>query len=255
ASGPFRKRSILLGDIINSDPWFVGTENFGYHRLPSPEGPVYTTFRNGSSYTGRRKMVYVGANDGMLHGFDAANDTTNGGKEIFAYIPDAIIGKLSKLTDPTYGATTNPHQYFVDGAPKAGDAYINGAWKTLLAGTLGAGGKGVFVLDVTNPDGFDATDVLWEVTDTTGPEYADLGYTLPQPSIVRLANGDWGVIVANGYDSASKKAVLYILDAENGSIIKKFDTLVGLCCINPLDAERALEGLLLCGHSVTLRHA
>ncbi len=163
----------------------------------------------------------------MLHGFDAANDTTNGGKEIFAYTPNAIISKLSKLTDPTYGATTNPHQYFVDGAPKAGDAYINGAWKTLLAGTLGAGGKGVFVLDVTNPDGFDATDVLWEVTDTTGPEYADLGYTLPQPSIVRLANGDWGVIVANGYDSASKKAVLYILDAENGSIIKKFDTLVG----------------------------
>jgi type IV pilus assembly protein PilY1 len=226
ASGPFRKRSVLLGDIINSDPWFVGTENFGYHRLPPPEGPAYTTFRNGSSYTGRRKMVYVGVNDGMLHGFDAANDTTNGGKEIFAYIPNAIISKLSKLTDPTYGATTNPHQYFVDGAPKAGDAYING-WKTLLAGTLGVGGKGVFVLDVTNPDGFDATDVLWEVTDTTGPDYADLGYTLPQPSVVRLANGDWGVIVANGYDSASKKAVLYILGTENGSIIKKFDTLVG----------------------------
>jgi type IV pilus assembly protein PilY1 len=233
ASGPFRKRSILLGDIINSDPWFVGTENFRYHTLPGTEGSSYLTFRNSSSYQGRRKMVYVGVNDGMLHGFDAANDTTNGGKEIFAYIPDAIIGKLSKLTDPTYGAATNPHQYLVDGAPKVGDAYINGGWKTLLAGTLGAGGKGVFVLDVTNPDSFDASKVLWEITDTSdvdglaGLEYADLGYTLPQPSIVRMANGKWAVIVANGYDSASKKAVLYILDAENGSIIKKFDTLVG----------------------------
>jgi hypothetical protein len=28
-----------------------------------------------------------------------------------------------------------------------------------------------------------------------------------------------------------------------------------LCCINPLDAERSLEGLLLCGHSIALRHA
>ncbi len=236
--GSFRDRSKRLGDIIHSAPWYVGTQNQGYHRLPGSEGSDYLSFRQSSAYAGRSKMLYVGANDGMLHGFDATT-----GIEKFAYLPNAtILDDLKNLADPNYS-----HRYYVDGSPKAGDAYIGGNWKTLLAGTTGRGGKAVFVLDVTDPDNMTAANVLWEIStvsafdnvdltgDTDGdpatieqPGFApDLGFTLPQPSIVRMADGHWAVIVANGYLSSRGKAVLFILDAATGDILRIFDTGVG----------------------------
>ncbi|MBA3494454.1 MAG: hypothetical protein H0T87_10165, partial [Gammaproteobacteria bacterium] len=72
-AGPFRKRTVILGDIVNSDPWFVGSENLAYETLPLTEGSSYVTFRNGSTYQQRRRMLYFGANDGMLHGIDAGS--------------------------------------------------------------------------------------------------------------------------------------------------------------------------------------
>ncbi len=236
--GSFRDRSKRLGDIIHSAPWYVGTQNQGYHRLPGSEGSDYLSFRQSSAYAGRSKMLYVGANDGMLHGFDATT-----GIEKFAYLPNAtILDDLKNLADPNYS-----HRYYVDGSPKAGDAYIGGNWKTLLAGTTGRGGKAVFVLDVTDPDNMTAANVLWEIStvsafdnvdltgDTDGdpatieqPGFApDLGFTLPQPSIVRMADGHWAVIVANGYLSSRGKAVLFILDAATGDILRILDTGMG----------------------------
>ncbi len=225
-SGSFRNRNIILGDIANSDPWFVGQQNFGYNILPSTEGTEYLTFRNTSAYKNRTNIIYISANDGMLHAFDATT-----GVELFAYIPENIFPNLWQLTDPAY-----THQYFVDAPPKAGDAYIGGNWKTILVGSTGAGGKSVFALDITSPATtvtttspptsvttvtMDKTKVLWEFTDT-----ADLGYTIGQPSIVRMANGHWGAIFGNGYNSTSGKAILFIKDMETGTIIK-IDTLAG----------------------------
>lgn len=229
----FRKRTNVLGDIINSDPVFVGTQNYGYGdgALPSPEGSDYDSFRSNAAYKNRRPVIYVGANDGMLHGFDARENgsgspvVTSGGTEVFAYIPNALFPKLSKLTDPNY-----THQYYVDGVSSVGDAYIdldnNGTkeWHTLLAGTTGAGGRAVFALDVTYPDSFGASSALWEFTNA---DDGDLGYTLAQPSIVRMKNGSWAVIVANGYNSDNGRAVLFILDAKTGSVVKKIDTGIG----------------------------
>jgi type IV pilus assembly protein PilY1 len=240
-TGPFRKRTVILGDIVNSDPWFVGSHNFGYDSLPAPEGSSYVTFRNGSTYQQRRRMIYFGANDGMLHGIDAGSYSsgtfnTGTGEEKLAYVPDAVIPNLKNLTSPSY-----THQYFVDGSPKVGDAYINSAWKTVLLGTTGAGGKAVFALDVTAPDSFGSSNVLWEISTTTSPTASDrttddasvagfeknLGYTLPQLSLVRMYDGSWAAIVANGYGSANNKAVLYIINAATGNLIRSINTGVG----------------------------
>ncbi len=223
-TGPYRKRNSLLGDIVNSDPAFVGPETFGYQTL-SPEGSSYGTFLS-TTKRDRKRMVYVGANDGMLHGFQVCAPTdgvcsgtvsSDDGKELLAYVPGAVVSShLATLAEESYD-----HRYFVDGAAKAGDAYIGGAWATILVGSAGAGARSVFALDVTDPDGFTASDVLWEFTDSND---ADLGYTLPQASIVRLYDGHWGALVANGYNSTNGHAVLFILNLQTGAVLKKIDT-------------------------------
>jgi type IV pilus assembly protein PilY1 len=221
-SGPFRKRKNLLGDIVNSDPWFAGAENFGYSILTEGSSGVYEAFL--ATKKNRKRMLYVGANDGMLHAFNAGTyDSDAGlfnlgnGEEVFAYVPNAVINSnLAALASDPY-----THKYLVDGSPRVGDAYINGAWRSVLVGTTGAGGRGVFALDVTAPDSFDPTSVLWEFTSAND---TDLGYTLPQASIGRMANGDWAAVVANGYNSTGGEAVLFILNLANGEIIKEIHT-------------------------------
>jgi len=231
----------VLGDIVNSDPVFVSNENFGYNRLPSsvPGRSDYKAFVTANA--ARRQMVYVGANDGMLHGFDATlSGADPSGNEILAYIPNAVYSKLSLLSTPGYS-----HQYFVDGSPRVADAYFNSAWHTVLVNTTGAGGKGVFALDITAPDSFLAgnggANVLWDISDTNSPEPLDLttdtaalrgfannlGYTLPQASIVRMQDGSWVAVVANGYGSINNRAVLYIINIQTGAIIRTIDTNAG----------------------------
>ena len=208
----FRVRTNTLGDIVNSDPLFIGTQSFGFEKLPGAEGSSYKTFRESSGYKGRSPMLYVGANDGMLHAFHAGT-----GVEKFAFIPNAVYANLSQLTGTSY-----KHLYFVDGAPRGSDAYVGGQWRSYLLGSLAAGGKSIFALDVTAPDSFSASDIKWEFTDST-----DLGYTFSQPTIARLASGDWVAIFGNGYQSASHKAILFILNLADGTVLKKIDTGVG----------------------------
>ncbi len=250
--GTFRNRNSLLGDIINSDPWYTGSQNYGYANLCTgtdcTEGNEYVTYRSTSDYLNRSEVLYVGANDGMLHAFDAGKrDTANslyGGKELFAYVPNSVYSKLSELTSPDYD-----HTYFVDGPPRATDAYVDldsdgtKEWETILVGSLGAGGKGVYALRVTDPDNFSASDVLWEITPaTTG--YGELGYILDQPFIVRMANGDFCAVFGNGYEGASGKAVLYVADLTDGSLVASIDVggaSNGLSGVAPIDYDGGLK--------------
>lgn len=215
--GSFRNRlQSVLGDIINSDPFYVARQDFGYSVLPSTEGTSYTAFRGSSSYGSRPDMLYVGANDGMLHGFNA-----NTGVEVFAYVPGSIYSKLSHLTSPDYD-----HKYYVDGSPRVGDAYINlgsGAqWRSVLVGSTGAGGRSVFALDVTSPSSFGTGNVLWELS------HSELGYSIGQPTIARLKADDrWVAIFGNGYNSSSHTARLFIVDLASGAVRKVIDTGVG----------------------------
>jgi len=248
----FRKRTNLLGDIVNSDPVYVGSKDYGYAILPGAEGSSYHAFLNSSAYINRTAMLYVGANDGMLHGFNASSTA---GQEVFAYIPNALYPNLSELTTPNY-----VHQFYVDGISGVGDFYDGSTWHTLLAGATGAGGKALFALDVTNPNNFSASNVLWEFTNITPPvvsdcsawgptstnyDVNDLGYTLGQPSVVRLQDGHWVVLAANGYNSVNGYAVLFILDANSGCVIQKIDTssadTSGLTTVNGLSSPVAVD--------------
>lgn len=198
-----------LGDIINSDPAFVASENFGYQLLTeglATGSTPYDTFR--LSKAARPRVVYVGANDGMLHAFHAGLSTANNvagligtGKELFAYIPNSLMPHLATLADPNYA-----HRYFVDAPPFAGDAFVDDAWKTMLVGSVGAGGKAVFALDVTDPVNFDAAKVHWEFT------HGELGNSMGKPVIARLANGNWVAVFGNGPNSTSGKAKLFLVD-------------------------------------------
>lgn len=218
-NNPFRQRGSRLGDIANSDPQFIHKQNFGYSQLPESAGftaaakSAYTTFRASPSYQSRPPLVVVGANDGMLHGFDASLGT-NGGKELFAYIPNDLIDELHELTDPTYS-----HRYYVDGTPRIGDAWVGNAWKTLVIGSSGAGGRSIFALDISNPSEMSASSVLWEFT------HPEMGYTLGRPSLVPLYNGKFGVVVTSGYarPTSTTSGYVWILDAADGSVLKRFE--------------------------------
>lgn len=190
-TGNLRPRGSRLGDIVDSDPAFVGAPNAA---LPFAG---YSSFR--SSNSGRTPMVYVGANDGMLHGFRVSDGT-----ELLAYVPGMMYGtdanpKLARLTALPY-----THIWGVDGSPAVADVQIGPSqtWATYLVGTMRYGAQGLFALDVTDPANFSeanaASVVKWEFTDADDP---DLGYTFSQPSIVKLKNGKWAAIVGNGYNN------------------------------------------------------
>ena len=216
-----------LGDIVSSSPIFVGAPPFAYP--DTLESAAYSTFVANNAT--RQKMVYVGANDGMLHGFDAGNGTTKG-QEKLAFIPSAVFGNLHELTKPNYPFS---HKFFVDGTPTMGDVFYAGAWHTLLVGGLNKGGQSIYALDITNPGSFDegsASSIFrWEYTD------ADLGYTYSRPAIAKMANGRWAAIFGNGYNnstpgtpgavSTTGRAYLYVVDVETGAAIAKIDTLAG----------------------------
>jgi type IV pilus assembly protein PilY1 len=204
-----RERATLLGDIVNSNPVYAGRNNHQFQELPEslggrPSGSEtdpYTTYLE-TVKNHRREVLYVNANDGMLHAFDALT-----GDELFAYVPSMAFDKLKNLTAVNYGAAANPHRYVVDGPIFVGDAYHNGQWKNILVGTLGAGGKGIFVLDVTDPDNFGPDKVLFEYAPNT------VGNVVGQPLLAPTTDG-WKVIFGNGYNSLEQKARLFLVDLD-----------------------------------------
>ncbi len=226
AEKSLRERAGLLGDMINSGPVFVGAPESNWPDVapyPGTVGNTYSEFRQAQA--SRPGVVYVGANDGMLHGFSQSN-----GAEILGYIPNALystgaLDGLHYLTDPAY-----THRYYVDLTATVADAYIRTAtagsasWKTVLVGGLRGGGRGLFALDVTNPSGFSeagsspAKVVMWEFTDADDP---DLGYTFSRPAIVPLEGPlgtiRWAAVFGNGYnDTGSGEAQLFVVLLEGG---------------------------------------
>jgi type IV pilus assembly protein PilY1 len=208
--GDLRNREHVLGDIINSSPVYL-------------KGATATD----------RNVLFVGANDGMLHAIDAAD-----GKELFAYVPGGVgMSALKTLSSTSYS-----HTYFADG-PMAVSTRGQTNGKNLLVGALGRGGKGVFALNVTTPGAFDATQVLW---DRTGDGDSDMGMVISKPIITRFNNGKAGVLVANGINSGNERAVLfvYVLDDTTGAVeqVVKLDTKYGSSSApNGLSAPRGWD--------------
>lgn len=185
SGGTLRSRVKKLGDIVHSSPYYVKDTD----------------------------TVYVGGNDGMLHAFSASS-----GVELFAYIPALVFDKLASLASPDY-----QHTYFVDG-----DIAVSTRTETpgqnILVASTGRGAKGLFALDVTDPGGFEAADVLWEYSAASDN---DLGFVLGRPQIAKLENDVTAVILGNGHNSVNGRAVLYLINLATGALIKKIDTEAG----------------------------
>lgn len=243
----FRARNHLLGAIIGSQAVYVSYPASGYRNTWPTNSPEQNAMSGDTancgastpstchSYEafvknnlGRRPAVYVGANDGMLHAFDASLTTDaagnaipsgTAGTELFAYVPRSAYANLGNLT-----AKSNfKFMPTVDGVPVTRDVFFSQTtttpvattqgWHTILVGGLRLGGRGVYALDITDPTSMAAGKVLWEfnadapaqaswkdgTVTNPGGDPANLGYTYGQPNIGRLNNGKWVVLVPGGY--------------------------------------------------------
>jgi type IV pilus assembly protein PilY1 len=194
-----RARSSVLGDIVHSQPIFVGAPNASlYNGRLFSGASSYAAFA--AAQASRRSVVYVGANDGMLHGFDATT-----GAETYAFVPSSAIANLQEYSDADY-----IHRYYVDGEITIADVYFGNQWRSILVGTMGRGGRGVFALDVTDPDD---VEFLWEKTGTTVPA---LGNVLSKPIIAQVADGDWRVFIGNGPNGSGDRAQMIMFDIDDG---------------------------------------
>ncbi len=223
-----RQRSSVLGDIVHSRPYWV-------HDTTDP-------------------TIFVGANDGMLHAINASCASAerslgcdvNGGKERWAYVPSMLMPRMKNLSVEPY-----VHDYYVDGQINVKTIASGG--KRILVGGLGAGGKGLYALDITANAGLVASSeadvakkIMWEITPTTinharpilSNAYVNLGYTFGSITLAKVAKAD-AVIVGNGYNDGAGvyercdhltpayascggdyQAYLYIIDAMTGQLIR-----------------------------------
>ncbi|GAB1232840.1 hypothetical protein UT4_13060 [Ferrigenium sp. UT4] len=211
-----------LGDIIHSRPFYVADAT--------------------------NPTVFVGANDGMLH---AINATT--GAERWAYIPSMLLNKMAKLAHP-YGGLTNPHDYFVDGRINIRSIDISGTPTRILVGSLGAGGRGLYALNIEGSSGLAASSesdvvgkALWEIDGTTGKlnnatptdstAYHNLGYTYGAQAIAKVnAGGVDAIIAGNGYNNnplGDYQAYLYVINAASGQLIARIQAGSGGSAASP----------------------
>ncbi len=241
--GVFRERSHYMGDIIQSSPVYVGPPAFSYpdawtdwngDNSEPEDSALYSAYRG--SYMNRPAVIYVGANDGMMHAFAASN-----GEELGAIIPYGVTDTLVDLLAPSYS-----HKYYVDGTPNIVDAFFDqdvtdsnysddDEWRTVMAFGLNAGGQSITAVDVSVPPGYTksgttftkngsadnlASSILWEFTDEHD---ADMGYSFSRPQIIRMWDGNWYVAFGNGYNntavdghaSTTGRAVLYLARLED----------------------------------------
>lgn len=220
----YRIRSSRHGDIVHSNPVYVGRPLMNYPDTDPNVGGyfdtlsvAYSTFKIANKT--RTGVIYVGANDGMLHGFNE-----DSGDEIMGYLPNASFTNapnkgLHYLTDPNY-----IHQYYVDLSPTVADAHIQSTptssaeWTTVLLGGMRSGGRGIFALDITDPAIFNDSNAdnvaMWEFTSDDDP---DMGYSFSKPTIALMNNDRWAAIFGNGYNSTGDyKAKLFIAYLDGG---------------------------------------
>lgn len=237
-----RKRQAVLGDIVNSTPAFIkNNTNPQYEKLPTTTPGLSTYAAYLAAKAARTEgVLFVGANDGMLHAFAEGVGAQVGGRELFAYIPRSVLGKLESLADTGY---TYAHTFTVDGPLSETDAYVttpnltsagsSTGWRNLVMGTTGAGAKAVFALNATSPLNMNNKAVLWEINpDPAFPvlpgnnstSFEELGHVLTHVQSGITVSGEWVTIFGNGYDSKSGRASLYVVETATGKLLKHITT-------------------------------
>lgn len=171
----------LLADIVYSTPVVVGPPRLGDVSTRDANGDQFLAYRNDNIH--REKVIYVGANDGMLHAFlmgkyDDANDKwiydpsedSEIGRELWAYLPSNMLTEVKELAKTSYGQGGCAHRSTVDLAPRSWEVYIKSddctnpdsqgrCWRTVLVGGERGGGDVYFAIDVSNPR---SPKLLWE---------------------------------------------------------------------------------------------
>jgi type IV pilus assembly protein PilY1 len=230
-----RRNGDLMGTVVNSQPIYSKAPDSGY-KTRKPKAAAASPTTGPGSYTDFVKLneqyrparVYVNANGGMLHAFDASGGpltNTNYMNEVFAYVPRAAYPRFPSLASPGY-----VHRYLVDGPVVEGDVYLNGKWRNVIVGTTGAGPKGVFALDVTQRNGtspvptIGTTEVLFDIAGTdddpasTTDPLSFMGHIL-QPGVIGSGlDGEWYYFVGNGYESQNDKAALLAIRIRDGDV-------------------------------------
>lgn len=238
----YRTRAKLLGDIVGSKARPIGAPSFPYSDAANPGYSAFKTAR-----ATRPTVVYVGANDGMLHAINGSLSGTDAGREMFAYVPNALfqgpnetpsIDGLASLGNPSfahhYMVNATPNVYDMDFARTPSDLKQRQSpaanvydWRSVLIGGLGKGGKAYYALDVTDPAGMSASEntvaakVLWEFTDP------DLGYTYGDPAVVKTRKYGWVVIFPSGYNNSDNQGHFLIVNPRNGALLEKVSTGTG----------------------------
>ena len=234
-AGTYRPRGRLLGDMINGEPVLVREPSASY------ADAGYSAFK--TTQASRTRMLFQGANDGMLHAFQATT-----GAEAWAYIPNLVIAGMNNLSQKP-GFT---HQFYVDGTPVSNDVdfkNVDGVtgsgtdWRTILVGGLGKGGRGYYALDVSNPTAADEVavknKVLWEfpnsITNSTDRASAKLnmGYSFGKPIIVKTKAAGWVALITSGYNNGTNagdsggdgRGHLYVVNPKTGDLIKDIPTI------------------------------
>lgn len=207
----YRARAKLLGDIVGSKLAVVGPPSFPFSDTTNKD---YSTFK--TTWANRPTVVYVGANDGMLHAINGALTGTGAGSEMFAYVPRALLqGPTAPNTDglASLGNPSFTHHYMVNATPRVYDIDFGNTdgnrssgvpgtpdWHSVLIGGLGKGGRSYYAIDVTDPAAMAASEtvaaskVLWEFSDDA------MGYTFGEPVVVKTKKYGWVVIFPSGYD-------------------------------------------------------
>ncbi len=219
--GSYRDRNSILGAIIHSNPFYIATAS---EWIKDPE---YIDFIKQNK--DREPEIIVGANDGMVHIFNAET-----GQENYAYVPSMVMSQLHKLAvkeDDLYNLN-----YSVDGQINVRDARLDNKYAKVAVGGLGAGGKGIWALNVTysglQSENFGSSEtsrkILWEFK----PElHSDLGHIYGRPNIARLMDADgnpkYYIVTGNGFNSDSGNAVLYIINISDGTVEKKISVANG----------------------------
>ena len=221
----FRTREATLGDITQSTPSYLKQPAVSY------TDAGYAAYKAAGAT--RAATVFVGANDGMLHAFDAVS-----GQERWAFIPTPVVKNLPKLADRDYAIN---HSNYVNGSPYIADICTSGcsgagaSWKTMLVGGLNGGGRGYYALNVSDPT---SPSLMWEFTAAND---SDLGYSFGLPVVTKLNSGKWVVLLTSGYNNGqfdndgttantpvgNGMGYLYVLDANTGSLISKISTGIG----------------------------
>jgi type IV pilus assembly protein PilY1 len=253
----YRDRAKLIGDIVGSKARPIGTPSYPFS---DAFNPGYSAFK--TTWATRRTMVYVAANDGMMHAINGALVTSqpsptpvppleqdaDAGKEMFAYVPRMTFqgpnstpntDGLASLGRPAfvhhYLVNSTPNAYDIDFArtpDAAGAAQTPAAtvsdWRTVLIGGMGKGGRGYYAIDVTDPQGM-----------TTGGEAAvagkvlwevtdsTLGFTFGEPVVVKTKKYGWVLIFPSGYNNTDGKGYFVFVNPRTGAVLERVSTGIG----------------------------